>query len=76
MKSAIGQFFYSDKPEAGKVVACFESWFGGKSALYLVSEDGQDAVDRFIEDHFKSGSDSILRRFDDEFDASITYNKY
>jgi len=76
MEKTIGQFQYPGKPEAGKTVACFESWYGGKSSLYLASVDGEDAIRHFIEDHYESGSHSILRIFDDEFDASITYNEY
>ena len=75
-KTYVGRASYMDKPEKGAVVACFESWYGGKSSLYLASVDGQDAIDRFIADHFKSGSDSILRTFDDEFDAELTYAQY
>jgi hypothetical protein len=76
-RSAIGQFDYGHKNhQDGKTVACFESWFGGKSSLYLASIDGEDAIRHFVNDHFHSGSDSILRRFDDEMDARITYAQY
>lgn len=56
----------------------FESWWNGglqKSALYLSSVDGQDAVNDFIEGHYTSGSFANLHCFDSEDEAQYEYNK-
>lgn len=51
----------------------FETWNGGleKSALYLASVDGADAVNAFIEGN--KGSFATLHCFDSEEEAQVAY---
>ena len=58
-----------------KYAAAFESWQNGGtqvSPLILCSQDGQDAVDRFIEDN--TGSFATLHLFKNEDEAILEYN--
>lgn len=58
-----------------KVVAAFETWTGGESALYLHSSEGGE-LDAFIRRHHDSGTFAELHTFSSEEDARETYLSY
>ena len=58
-----------------KVVAAFETWEGGKSGLYTVSQDGENALNAFIENHYSSDTFVQLHKFYDLWEAVQEYEK-
>lgn len=65
--------------EQNTIVAAFETWSNGgtqTSSLYLASIDGQERVDSFIEDHYKSGTFAALHTFYSEDEAHAAFDSY
>lgn len=57
-------------------VAAFETWHGGHSALYTLSDDGPDQLDHFIDGHFNSDTFATLHLFSNEGRAREIYRTY
>ena len=58
--------------ENQQIVAVFQTWSNGgtqTSGLVLASQDGQEAVNDFIDSHFESGTFATLRTFTSEEEA-------
>jgi hypothetical protein len=52
-----------------QILAAFQSWSNGgvqTSPLFLVSRDGQESVDSFVEGHYESGTFAQLHTFESE----------
>lgn len=55
------------------IVAAFKTWPGGKSCFYCVSEDGEIAVEAFIDNHYDCHTFAELHTFTDEGEARKAY---
>ena len=62
---------------SSKIVACFQTWGGGKgwnrSSLLTASKDGIEAVESFVRSHYESGTSASLHCFCDEEQANFEY---
>lgn len=58
------------------IVAAFQTWGSGMSALYCNSETTGQTVEEFIESHYKSATFATLHKFTSVDEAKEAYKSY